>query len=488
MGYYVELRYQILGGVKVRSNKRIIIFVAVLSMLFSSVAYGAESAKAPVAMTMEEKYDYMNKIMEYIEAAYKYGSTKEEMYDDALKGIFDGLDRHSTYFNINEYEDFNADANGVFGGVGVSVSMRNGVMTVQRVLSDTPAEKAGMLKDDKIVRVDGEDVVGYSMEKTINMLRGEPKTPVMIGVQRNNSSDIVEIEVIRDIIKVNTIKSEVLDGGIGLITIENFNQNTSTNLNKVFKDFSEKQVAGLIIDLRDNPGGSLAQVLTVADMFVEKDKPLVHIEYKDGKRKTYDAQKEKIGVPLVVLVNNGSASASEIFAGAIKDNEVGTVIGTQTYGKGTVQKVTKLKTGGAIKLTIAEYLTPNGGQINGVGLTPNIVIKNPESDRIKELTDFVPMIENVDNKLNDRGLNIYGAQQRFHFIGYEAELTGILDQRTLDMITIFQESEGIEVTNVLDAETRARLNMKVRDILYSGTKDRQMEEALKQIKEDISKL
>ena len=456
--------------------KRVLALTLITVMFMSGFTYAAEPTKT--FNNLEERIDYLESMINFIQAKYVNEVTEEQLMEGVYEGLFETLDPYSVYFKPDEYEEFNLETSGTFGGIGISVGMRNEQITVIAPLEGTPGDKAGLKPGDIIVYIDDEDVSKYQLEKAVNMLRGEPGTKLKLGIKRNGMDTILYFDIIRDEIKINPVNYKIMDGNIGYIKIIQFNDNTSDNIDKALDDFKTKNVKGIILDLRNNPGGLLEESVNVADPFIPKG-PVVHVELKDKERKTYTSVHEKIDIPLVVLVNEGSASASEIVAGAIQDTQSGTIVGTTTYGKGTVQTVTPITNGGAIKLTIARYLTPNERSINGIGIQPDIVLDNPENEAKELVKNFVPMIEEEKPTLGSKGLNVYGAQQRLNFIGYkDVKATGIMDEVTFEAVKQFQETNGLYAYGVLDYTTRDKLNEKTIEVYNNGTEDLQMKKAV----------
>lgn len=462
-----------------RFKKLSIALVLIIALLATGLSYAAEATKE--FKNLDDRLEYLGIMVRYIQAKHKDEVTEEELMDAAYHGLFEALDRHSTYFSPDQYEEFNIDTSGTFAGIGISVGMRNEKITIISPIEGTPGDKVGLKSGDIVKSVDNVDVSNSNLQKAVNLMRGEAGTKVKLGIIRGHNPEVIYYDITREIIKINPIEYEVIDNNIGYIKIISFNGNTYANMKKAIDELLAKNVKGFIVDLRNNPGGSLSEVEKAVDFFVPKDSPIVHMEFKGGKRTTYKSKHEKVDKPLAVLVNGGSASASEIFAGAIQGTDSSTVIGTQTYGKGTVQTIKNITNGGGIKLTIAEYLTADESKIDGIGLTPDIIIKNIDEENNEDIPRFVPMIEDKEPKLNDKGLNVYGAQQRLEYLGYEVEATGIMDEKTLKAIEQFQKSEQLSPSGTLDFDTREKMNEKVVQVYTSGRKDLQLEKAIETI-------
>lgn len=466
---------------RTKISKLSITLVVIVTLLATGFSY-ADVAKKEFE-SIEDRLEYLGLMVKYIQAKHKDEISEEELMEGAYNGLFEVLDKHSNYFSPEEYQSFNIETSGTFGGIGISIGIRNDYITIIAPIEDTPGAKAGLKAGDMVKYVDDVDVAGYNLEKAVKLMRGEAGTKVRLGIIRGNNPNVLYFDIVRDIIKVNPIKHKVIENNIGYIKILQFNDNTNENMKEALDDLLEKDVAGIIVDVRNNPGGSLSEVIKIADYFVPQGSAIVHIDYKGDKKETHKSQLEKIDLPVAVLVNEGSASASEIFAGAVKDTESGVVIGTKTYGKGTVQTVTSISNGGGIKLTIAEYLTPNETKIDGIGLTPDIIVENVTEENRDDIKGFAPMIEDAKPSNDDRGLNVYGAQQRLVYLGYEVDVTGVFDEKTYDAIKKFQEAEGLFPYGVLDFTTKEKLNQKAIEVFYGGSADLQLEKAIEQVRD-----
>ena len=311
-------------------------------------------------------------------------------------------------------------------------------------------------------------------------MRGEPGTSVRLGIKREGVDGILYFDIVREIIKVNPISFKVLEDEIGYIKIQTFNSNTEEYLRKALDEFDSKGITKLIIDVRYNPGGSLEQVVDVAKHFVPNKGPIVHIDYKKPEDKqTYYSDIEDSKYQLVVLVNEWSASASEIFAGAIQDSKAGTIIGVKTFGKGTVQQLIPLKKGGAMKLTMAKYLTPSGVAIDGVGIKPDIVVKNEKQKIDVNTLEKLEITRRME--LGDTGKDVLAAEQRLKILGYKTEEPDeMLDEETYLVVKNFQSDRGLFPYGVLDITTQIYLENAISDVEIEV--DKQLEEAIKVLK------
>lgn len=408
--------------------------------------------------------EYIDFMINTIKSNYKYEITEEELYKGAYKGIMDALDKHSVYFDPNEFENFMASSGGEFGGIGITVSpTENGYIDIIAPIEDTPAYRAGIKAGDVIVEISGEDIKDWSIDQAVNVMRGEPGTTIDIGITRSGVNGIINMSIVREIIKINPVKYEI-DGDTAYLRITSFNSNTSENVLKALGEFNRKNVKGIVLDLRGNPGGYLDEVLKVAEYFVKPGKELLYVDYKYQVDEVFTSESLPIfsGKPIVVLIDEGSASAAEILSGILKDHGLATLVGEKTYGKGTVQNLLPLNNGGAMKLTIAEYLTPSRNKIDGVGISPNIEYVDPIIITDDEYSNLVPMLENKEySTLGDTGLNVYGAQQRLKLLGYKVEINGIFDKATKDSIISYQKALGLKTDGILGKTTISSINKRI---------------------------
>lgn len=301
------------------------------------------------------------------------------LLEHAIKGMLSGLDPHSSYLNPDEYQELQIGTTGQFGGLGIQVGMEDGFVKVISPIDDTPAFEAGIQAGDLIVRLDEQSVKGMSLNDAVKIMRGKPGTDIKLTIVRSGEDKPLVIVVTRDIIKVASIKSRMLEPGYGYVRITNFQSKTPADLLKAINSLKEEfgdELKGLVLDMRNNPGGVLNAAADISDLFIDKGK-LVYTEGRvENSRFEFNAKPGDVlnGAPIVVLVNGGSASASEIVAGALQDHQRAVLMGTKTFGKGSVQTIQELRSGGAVKITTARYFTPSGRSIQSEGITPDILL------------------------------------------------------------------------------------------------------------------
>jgi carboxyl-terminal processing protease len=318
-------------------------------------------------------------LKEHIKKNYVDGSKDDVLMDGAMKGLFEALgDPYSTYLTPAEFKSMNEATSGSFGGIGVIVTKsEEGYITVVAPLEDTPGERAGIKTNDKIIKVDDKDLLGMELDKAVEFIKGKPGSKVVLTVLRDKVQQPMTFEIKREMINQKAVKSEVKESNIGYIRLSSFDSDAGKDFRKELNALKAKNIKGLILDLRQNPGGYVSSCLEIADELLGEGM-VVYTEDINKNREVYNSKGSGLEMPLIVLVDEGSASASEILAGAIKDREEGLLIGTKTFGKGLVQSVEGLKDGSGFKLTTQKYYTPKGISINKIGIEPNIEVKLEE--------------------------------------------------------------------------------------------------------------
>jgi carboxyl-terminal processing protease len=372
----------------------------------------AEAEAAPV----DEKVDYtetyrllnlFGDVFERVREQYVEPVTDKELVESAIQGMLTSLDPHSSFLNEESFEDMQVSTRGSFGGLGIEVTMENGFVKVVSPIDDTPAFKAGVQPGDFITHIDGESVLGMTLGDAVDKMRGDVGTEIKIDIRREGEPEALKIAIIRDVIKITSIRHRV-EGQTGYIRITTFNQNTDSGLKQAIQDIKGElgdKLRGYVIDLRNNPGGLLDQAITVSDAFLEQGE-IVSTRGRDES----DVERDNAttgdladGLPLVVLINGGSASASEIVAGALQDHRRALVVGTRSFGKGSVQTVVPLQDNNAMRLTTARYYTPSGRSIQAQGIEPDIIIEQTKLETVSyegdiSEADLPGALENVETK------------------------------------------------------------------------------------------
>ncbi len=337
-----------------------------------------------------KQLDIFGDILERVRSDYVEKPNDSELIESAINGMLAALDPHSAYLSPRHFRDMQVQTRGEFGGLGIEVTMDKGVVKVVAPLDGTPAHRAGVQANDLITHLDGEQITGLTLEQAVEKMRGRVKTPIVITIMREGREDAFDLEIFRDIIKINAIKASLEgDGEVGYVKISTFNEQTHTNLAKGLqnlKDSAGNKLKGFIIDLRNNPGGLLDQAIAVTDDFLERG--AIVLTKGRNLQETQRAQARQgdltNGMPIYVLINGGSASASEIVAGALQDHKRATIIGTRSFGKGSVQTVIPLESNGAIRLTTARYYTPLGRSIQARGIDPDLIVEQELPEDVKK--------------------------------------------------------------------------------------------------------
>ena len=338
-----------------------------------------------------KKIDLFGEVLEKINKEYVDEINQSESMDSAIDGLLQSLDPYSSYMSPETFGLMQTETSGEFGGLGIEVSMEAGVVKVITPIDDTPASKAGIKAGDYIVKIDNTQVQGKSLSEAVDLMRGIVGSSIELTVRRRGVKKALTFNITREIIEVQSVKSDLLEKNIGYIRLTSFNENSSEQIkNKIEKLKKNENVNSFILDLRNNPGGLLSQAIRISDFFLENGEIVSTKSRKKSENRKWFAKKGDItqGKTLVVLINYGSASASEIVAGALKDHKRAIILGENSYGKGSVQSIIPLKNKGAIRLTVAKYYLPSGKSISEVGVRPDIEVNEEGDDfRIKTETD-----------------------------------------------------------------------------------------------------
>jgi carboxyl-terminal processing protease len=325
-----------------------------------------------------EDLQAFTEVFSRIKSDYVEGVDDKKLIEDAIRGMLSGLDPHSSYLNTSEFSDLKIGTTGQFGGLGIEVGMENGFVKVISPIDDTPAARAGVQAADLIIKLDDKQVKGMTLNEAVKIMRGKPNTDIVLTIVREGESKPLVITITREIIRVKSVKNRMLEPGYGYVRITTFQSRTTTDLLKAISDLQkETSLEGLILDLRNNPGGVLNGAVGVSDAFID-DGLIVYTEgrIEDSSHRYLATPGDSLnGAPLVILINGGSASASEIVAGALQDHKRAIIMGTKSFGKGSVQTIQELRNGSAVKLTTARYFTPNGRSIQATGIVPDISLK-----------------------------------------------------------------------------------------------------------------
>ena len=361
-----------------------IIFFFLKSLLFSNYSFSTEN-------DIYKKIDLFGEVLEKINREYVNEIDQSESMDSAINGLLQSLDPYSAYMPPKIFNQMQTETSGEFGGLGIEVSMESGVVKVISPIDDTPASRAGIKAGDYIVKIKDTQVQGKTLSEAVDLMRGPVGSSIELTIRRRGVKKALTFNIIREVIEIQSVKTDLLEDNIGYIRLTSFNENSGEQIEVKIKDLEKKQnIKAYILDLRNNPGGLLSQAIRISDFFLDNGEIVSTKSRKTSENRKWFAKKGDLtnGKTLLVLINYGSASASEIVAGALKDHKRAIILGENSYGKGSVQSIIPLKNEGAIRLTVAKYYLPSGKSISEVGVSPDIEV-NEEGDefRIKSETD-----------------------------------------------------------------------------------------------------
>ena len=410
----------------------------------------------------------IEKVFYYLKQNYlDKNITSEQLIQGALKGMAESVgDPYTTYLVNDETAQLDETVNGAFGGIGAELKSDQSRVVISTTMEGSPSQQVGLQADDVITKVDGEDMTGKTISEVVKKVRGEVGTDVVLTIERAGTS--LEVKLTRASIAINTVKAELdkEDASIGHVRITSFAKNTAEELEKAVKDLTEKGAKSFVFDVRYNPGGLLDQAYKVANMFLKDGEPIVQVEDRFGEKKIYKASSSigefKITQPYVLLVNEGSASASEILAAAIKEGAGGQIVGTKTYGKGTVQSVVDITDNSELKYTNAKWLTPNGNWIHKEGVTPTKEVNLPDYAFLK----IIDARETL--KVGSVSQNVLSVETILKGLGYSVTADGYFDEATKNAVKSYQQKEGLTATGEVDEETAQKLMDSVRELIQQN--------------------
>tara|TARA_Y100000590_G_scaffold211556_1_gene239733 strand:- start:515 stop:1654 length:1140 start_codon:yes stop_codon:yes gene_type:complete len=365
-------------------RKLILTFLIIVSLIFSKISLAANDE------SIYDKIDLFGEVLDKINKEYVEEVNQSDAMDAAINGVLQSLDPYSAYMSPENFEEMETETRGKFGGLGIEVGMEFGVVKVITPMDNSPAEREGIKAGDYIVKINEIQVQGKTLTEAVELMRGPVGSKLEITVRRRGVKKSLVFKITREIIEVKSVKSKIIDGSVGYIRLTAFNDNSSKQVNNKIKEFKKNKISKYVLDLRNNPGGLLSQAVKISDFFLDNGEILSTKGRKSSENRKYFAKQGDIidGKTLIVLINNGSASASEIVAGALKDHKRAILIGENSYGKGSVQSIIPLKNKGAIRLTISKYYLPSGKSISETGITPDIIVSETSDEfRIGTETD-----------------------------------------------------------------------------------------------------
>jgi len=381
-----------------------LLVLAVLAAGSTMVSLARSQSASAANSEIYKQLDLFGEVLERVRADYVEAPEDSKLIESAINGMLTALDPHSAYLNPKHFRDMQVQTRGEFGGLGIEVTMENGVVKVVAPIEDTPAARAGLMSGDLITHLDKEQILGLTLQEAVEKMRGPVNSPITLTIVRKGVEDPFEVKVVRDMIHINPVKYNAEGDDVGYIRLTTFNEQTTENLQKAVEDLKKQlgpNLKGYIIDLRNNPGGLLDQAISVSDTFLDQGAIVLTRgrNLEETQRSNARAGDVTDGKKIVVLINGGSASASEIVAGALQDHHRATVIGTRSFGKGSVQTIIPLGSNGALRLTTARYYTPSGRSIQAKGIDPDLVVEEELPDELKKKEE----IQGTRGEANLRG-------------------------------------------------------------------------------------
>jgi carboxyl-terminal processing protease len=366
-----------------------LLVLAVIAAGSTMVSLARSQSASAANSEIYRQLDLFGEVLERVRSDYVEKPEDAKLIEAAINGMLTALDPHSAYLNPKHFRDMQVQTRGEFGGLGIEVTMENGVVKVVSPIEDTPASRAGLMSGDLITHLDKEQILGLTLQEAVEKMRGPVNSPITLTIVRKGVDDPFDVKVVRDVIHINPVKYDVEGDDIGYIRITTFNEQTTANLQKAIDDLKKQigpKLKGYIVDLRNNPGGLLDQAISVSDTFLDQGAIVLTRGRNLEETQRSNARPGDLadGKQIIVLINGGSASASEIVAGALQDHHRATIIGTRSFGKGSVQTIIPLGSNGALRLTTARYYTPSGRSIQAKGIEPEAVVEEELPDELKQ--------------------------------------------------------------------------------------------------------
>ena len=434
-----------------------------------------------IAPSKYPQFEKLYSTYDTIKKDYYKDIDDENLVNGAIEGMIKGLDDpYSDYMDQKEAKSFNESISSSFEGIGAEIQEQDGKIMVVSPIKGSPAEKAGIRPNDIIESVNGKSIEGLSATEAVLKIRGKKGTKVVLTISRAGEAKPVSVTIVRDTIPIETVYSEMLDDGIAKIQVTSFSEHTVEELHTALNEMSKKDMKGLILDLRGNPGGLLDQAIAMASIFVPNGEIVLQVENRAGEKEVYKSENDgEFDLPVVVLIDDGSASASEIVAAAVSESADISLIGVKSFGKGTVQSAQDFKDGSNLKFTAFKWLTPEGNWIHKKGISPDIEAKLPNYANL-------PFISADDKwKESDTSTEVKTAEEMLKELGYNpGKVDGFFDQETKLAVVEFQSDQKLNGTGVLEGQTTIRLMQELRDKIISN--DTQVKAAIKELKKQMN--
>ncbi|ANU23159.1 S41 family peptidase [Planococcus donghaensis] len=450
-----------------------LLIIATAGLTVFALTFGDEKA-VEVNSPERREFEKLYTAYDQIQDQYYKDVDRNVLVNGAINGMVDSLeDPYSDYLDEEEASQFLEGISSSFQGIGAEVQERGGFITVVSPIKNSPAEKAGILPNDQIIAVDGESIQGFTTTEAVMLIRGEKGTEVTLTVKRGENADPIDITIVRDEIPIETVYAEMIGDNVAHIQVTSFSENTYQELLDAIEEMENEGMEALVMDVRGNPGGLLNVALDISDLFIEEGKPLFEVQAKGEEPEVYmSSSGAKVDVPVTLLIDGGSASASEILAGAMNESADIQLVGEKTFGKGTVQTANDLQDGSNLKFTTAKWLTPDGNWIHEKGIEPDVEVEFPAYASLPVLDTS---IELKDGAISEQ---VKTAEQMLEALGYDVgEVDGVFEEQMAEAVKAFQEDKELETTGVLTGDSTFAVMDALRDKIKND--DPQLQEAKK---------
>ena len=462
----------------------LIFLVVFLSAGITTFALAFGDEKAVTVGAERNEFSKLYTAYDTLKNSYFEDVEQEDLINGAINGMVQALDDpYSDYMDTKEAKNFHESISSSFEGIGAEIQELDGFIQIVSPIKESPAEKAGLKPNDKVISVDGKSIQGMSATEAVLLIRGEKGSTVTLSIERPGMAEPMDVSIVRDTIPIETVYGEMIEGeeGIAKVQLTSFSENTTKELINTLNELESQGMKGLVLDLRQNPGGLLDQAIAIASLFLPDNEMILQIEDREGNRQEIKSSSSHSNpeVPLVVIVDKGSASASEILAGAFKESGNITLVGEKTFGKGTVQRAQDFKDGSNLKFTTEKWLTPKGNWIHKKGITPDVEVALPD---YASLTLINPESE---LKLSTSSTEVQTAQKMLKVIGFDpGREDGFFDEKTEQAVKDFQVKEKMDATGILTGESTTRLMQSLRELVQSN--DTQLQKAVEILKDEMA--
>ncbi|MFF2497975.1 S41 family peptidase [Peribacillus sp. NPDC058075] len=446
-----------------------------------ALTFGDEKVES-LAPDKHSEFEKLYTTYDKIKDNYYEEVDEEKLVDGAINGMIKSLDDpYSAYMDKKEASSFHESISSSFEGIGAEIQEQDGQIMVVSPIKGSPAEKAGVKPNDIILSVDGKSVEGLSSSEAVLKIRGEKGTKVDLSISRAGESEPIELTIKRDTIPIETVYAEMLDDGVAKIQVTSFSEHTVQELKTALEEMSKKDMKGLVLDLRGNPGGLLDQAIEMASLFIPNGEVVLQVEDRSGKKQVYKSENDgELKIPVDVLIDDGSASASEIVAAAVSESADIPLIGVKSFGKGTVQTAEDFKDGSNFKYTAAKWLTPEGNWIHKKGIKPDITVKLPDYASLPYISP------DKELKASDSSSEVKAAEEMLKEAGHDpGKIDGIFDEATANAVTAFQREQKIKETGTIKDDTTVKLMQVIQEKILKN--DTQVKKAVEVLKKEINK-